>query len=202
MERIIVYKKPESPVSEAYRAMCTNLMVTLGEKKIVEMVGVADNSNISPIIANLSVAMAQAGKEVLVIDCNLRSPKQHELFGVSNIGLADCVTSGEYFKTFVQATAQANLFLLPAGAVVNPVEILLSQTILNILNEARETYDIVLLDVSPAGGVSDAITLGIKADGVVLVLNNKEDKVVQAQKVKELFKQANVPVLGCVLNKV
>lgn len=202
MERIVVYNNPTSPVAEAYRSMCINVQAGLGEKKIVEVAGVADNSYASIVAANLAAAMAQVGKNILLLDCNLRNPRQHELFGIQNRGITDCVLSGEHYKSFVQATAQANLFVLTAGTTVrNPAEVLLSQNMQNILNETKETYDVVLLDVPPAGTVSDAVALGTKTDGVLLVLVNKQDKVEQAQKVKEMFTQAGVPILGCVLDK-
>lgn len=204
MERLIVYHEPESTVAEAYRAMCTNVMATLGERKVLEVAGVADNSNISTVVANLAVAMAQAGKTVLVVDCNLREPKLHELFSLQNCGLSDCLSTADDYGNYVQATKLSKLFVLTAGAAIanNPSEALLSQSMQTILNDVRKVYDVILIDIAPAGTVSEAVSLGTKTDGVLLVLNNKKDKVEQAQKVKEMFTQVNVPVLGCVLNKV
>lgn len=202
MERIMVYNNPEGPVTEAYRTLCTNVLVALGEKKILEVAGVAENSNISTVTANLAVAMAQMGKTVLVVECNLRNPKLHELFGLQNNGLAECATSGAYYKTFIQSTPQANLFVLAAGTTVtNPTEALLRKTMENLLNEVKEPYDVVLLDAPSVETVSDAVALGTKTDGVLLVVTNKQDKVEQAQKAKEMFTQAGVNILGCILDK-
>lgn len=203
MERLIVFTNSDSPVSEAYRVLCMNVLASLDKKKILELAGVTDNSNACLIMSNLAVAMAQAGKSVLVIDCNLREPKLHELFSLQNSGLSDCLSMEDDYENYVQATKQNNLFVLTAGTatVNNPSEALLSLAMQDILNEIRKVYDIILIDIPSAGTVSDAVSLGTKTDGVLLVLNNKEDKVEQAQKVKEMFTQANVPVLGCVLNK-
>ena len=68
MEGLIVYKEPMGVVAEAYRALCANVLATLGEKKILEFVGVADTGNTSTIVANLGVALAQSGKNVLIIE--------------------------------------------------------------------------------------------------------------------------------------
>lgn len=202
MEGLIFDKKPGGAVAEAYRVLCTNLIATLGEKKILEVAGVADTSNTSEVVANLSVALAQAGKNVLVIDCVLRNAKQHELFSLPNRGLAESLSSGEPYINFVKATKQENLFVLAAGvAGENLVETLLSKGMQNLLQDAKETYDVILLDVPPVATVYDAIALGTKADGVLLMLTNKQDKVEQAQKAKEMFTQAGVTVLGCILDK-
>lgn len=202
MERLIVFNNPTSPVTEAYRTLCANVLAGQGEKIIIEVAGVAENTNASLVAANLAVAIAQAGKTVLLIDCNLRKPKQHELFALQSKGVTNCITGSEYYTTFVQATQQANLFVLAAGgSVVNPAETLLSVAMQSILTEVKATYDVVLIDVPPAGAISDAVALGAKTDGVVLVLTNKQDKVEQAQKAKTLFTQAGVNILGCVLDK-
>ena len=204
MERLIVHKEPASVVAEAYRAMCTNVLAMLCERKIVEVVGVAANGNSSTVVANLATVMAQAGKTVLTVDCNLREPKLHELFALKNSGLSDCLSTMDDYANYVQATKQNNLYALTAGTAMtnNPSEALLSPAMQSILNDVRKSYDVILIDVPSPGIVSDAVSLGTKSDGVLLILNNKEDKVEQAQKVKEMFTQANVNVLGCVLNKV
>lgn len=202
MERITVYTQPASSVAEAYRALCINVLAGVGEKRLIEVAGVSNNVDASLVIANLAVALAQAGKHVLVMDCNLRSPKQHEVFGVPNRGVTECLASTGSIADFVQQTVQQNLQVLPAGATIsNPIEKLLSTTFENMLSEVKTIYDVVLLDVPAVGVISDAVALGTKTDGILLVLANKKDKVEQAQKAKEMFIQAGVPVLGCVLDK-
>ena len=167
MERITVYTQPASSVAEAYRALCINVLAGVGEKRLIEVAGVSNNVDASLVIANLAVALAQAGKHVLVMDCNLRSPKQHEVFGVPNRGVTECLASTGSIADFVQQTVQQNLQVLPAGATIsNPIEKLLSTTFENMLSEVKTIY-----------------------------------KVEQAQKAKEMFIQAGVPVLGCVLDK-
>lgn len=204
MERLIVYKKPTDPVTEAYRRFCANMLATLGGKKTVEIVAVSDSSNASLITANLAVAMAQAGKRVLLVDCNLHNPCQHTLFNLQNNGITDCLAAEGDITYFVQVTPQQNLFILTAGAATtqNPVEALMGISMQKVFFEAKADYDVILLDVPSIGAVSDAISLGAITEGVLLVLTNKKDKVEQVQKVKEMFIQAGVTILGCVLDKV
>lgn len=204
MERIVVYNNPVSPVAEAYRSMCTNVLSGLGNKKIIEVVGVTNNSGVSIVTANLAVAMAQAGKKVLIADCNLREPKLHDIFRLENSGLKDCLSMTDDYDNYVQATKQNNLFVLTAGTatIKNPAETLLSAAMQDIVNDIKETYDIVIIDAPSVGSVSDAVALGTKTDGVLLVITNKKDKVEQAQKAKAALLQARVNILGCVLVKV
>lgn len=203
MERIIVYTEPTNQKTEAYRTFCTNLMACLSEgKKVIEIASATERKTASIVTGNLAVAMAQAGTRVLLIDCNLHAPQQHEIFTLQNSGLTDCLMNGQDLCSYVQSTRQANLFVLPSGSsVTNPVEVLLSKPMQELLNMAKAEYDIILLDVPPTEKVADATALGTKTDGVVLIFTNKVDKVHQAQKAKEMFKQAGVPVLGCILDK-
>lgn len=204
MEKLVVYKEPAGQIAEAYRIFCTNLLSGQAENKVIEATGFADNSTASLVVANLAVTMAQAGKKVLLMDCNLHTPQQHELFALNNSGITDCITAGEDYKTFVQATQQTNLFVLTAGSIVvnSPAELLLSAAMQSIITDVKETYDVVLLDVPPVGAASGAITLGVKTDGVLLVIINKQAKVEQAKKAKEMFIKAGISVLGCVLVNV
>lgn len=202
MEGLIFDKEHKGVVVEAYRVLCANVLATLGEKKVVEFAGLANTGNTSAVVSNLGITLAQVGKNILIIDCNLRHPKQHALFGLPNRGLVDCVSTDEPYAAFVQATNQDNLFVLAAGVGEgNPIEILLSKEMQNLLQDATETYDVILLDVPPVATVYDAIALGTKTDGVLLIVTNKQDKVEQAQKAKEMFTQAGVNVLGCILDK-
>lgn len=203
MEKLVVYTQPTDPITEAYRVLCTNVMAGLGEKKLIEVVGISTNAGAGLVAANLAVAMAQAGHQTLVMDCNLRSPEQHLLFGLPNRGITEYLVSATSFTDFVQHTAQQNLQLLTAGtAVLNPVETLLSVPMKKLLNDVKAAYDVIILCVPVTGNTSDAIALGTLTDGAVLVIADKEDRVETALRTKESFIQADVDILGCILNKV
>ena len=203
MEKIIVYTEPTSPIVEAYRVLCTNLLSGLQNKKLIEIASVSVNTDTSVVVANLATAIAQSGKQVLLIDCDLHNPKQHMLFELPNRGVTEYVSSSENYTNFVQETAQNNLWVFTAGATsLNPVEALLSSALQKLRIEVKEIYDIVLVIVPPACDVADAVALGTQTDGVLLVLTNKVDKVQQVQKAKEVFMQAGIPIVGCVLDRM
>lgn len=202
MEKVIVYSKPVSPVTEAYRALCLNLLASLGDKKVIEVTGVTTNSNSGEVVANLAVAAAQTGKNILVMDCNFRKPMQHEVYGLQNNGIAEVLRSNVDFHDFVQATVQPNLQLLAAGtAEAEPAAILQSAELQQTIETARNEYDLVLLDVPAAGETTDAVLLGTKTDGTILVVANKTDKAENVQKVKEMLTQAGITIIGSILNK-
>ena len=202
MEKVIVYMNPASTAAEAYRILCTNLLARKEGKKIIEVVGVTDNSNVDLITANLAVTIAQAGQKVLLMDCNLRSPKQHINFSLESRKLSDCLVTVQNYQDFIQPTAQANLFVMTAGALIEkPVETLLSRPMQELLDMISAAYDIVLLDVPAMTSGADAVAFGTKTDGVLLVLTCKKDKMEQAQKAKEMFMQAGVAIIGCILDK-
>lgn len=200
MEKIILYTQPMSPVAEAYRSLCTNFLASLDDKKVIEVVDVSSNGNSCTVLVNLAVAAAQAGQSVLLMDCNFRNPKLQELCDVPNNGLADCFATENDWHNYVQQTLQTNLKVLTAGIPIdNPVGALLCKAMQDILNAVRLEYDVVLINVPSVKFVTDAVSLGTKTDGVVLVLSNKEDKVEIAQRAKEVFVQAGVNIVGCVL---
>ena len=202
MEKVIVYSKPVSPVTEAYRALCLNLLASLGDKKVIEVTGVTTNSNSGEVVANLAVAAAQTGKNILVMDCNFRKPMQQEVYGLQNNGIAEVLRSNVDFHDFVQATVQPNLQLLAAGtAEAEPAAILQSAELQQTIETARNEYDLVLLDVPAAGETTDAVLLGTKTDGTILVVANKTDKAENVQKVKEMLTQAGITIIGSILNK-
>lgn len=202
MEKLMVYSQPSGSVAEAYRAMCINMLAVLGERKIIEVAGVNEDINASLVTANLAITFAQAGKKVLLIDGNLRKPHLHDFFNLQNTKINNSFDAND-FGDFVQQTAQVNLEILTWNKdIATPLEVLLSSSLQQTFEVMRSKYDIVLINAPYVGEVSDAVALGTKTDGVVLVFVNKKDKVKRALKAKEMLLQAGVNVLGCVLDKV
>ena len=153
-----VLEFPHSPVAEAYRGLRTSLILGMADVKaktiLVTSPGAQEGK--STLISNLAVAMAQAGQRTLVLDADFRQPRQHEIFKISNgSGLSTVLRNGEDFEKAIVPTEQAGLDILPAGpAPDQPSELLGGRAFLQMVNQLREKYDLVLIDSPPVTAVA------------------------------------------------
>lgn len=194
---LIAHNDLKNPATEAYRVIRTSIQFAQAGKelKTLAVTSCMPNEGKSMTIANLAVVLTQAGKSVLIIDCDMRNPTVHKNFGLSNkLGLSSCISMDTPLSAAVQATKVDNLYALTSGVIPpNPSE---------LLQEAREIYDYVLIDLPPVLPVADALVLGAVVDGVVLVIASGEVKVDMARDVKKQLQHAGANILGVVLNKV
>ena len=199
------FKDPKSPVAEAYRSIRTNLQFSGVDKemKVVEVTSAVPNEGKSTVIASLAVVLAQAGKQVLLLDCDFRNPTQHKLFGLHKRGITNYMSKGEDYHSYIQNVEQENLDILVSGPVApNPSEMLMSNKMQNLLDTTRAEYDYVLIDTPPIMPVTDAAVLGAKVDGVMIVIASGQDKPELVQAAKTRLVQGGANILGCILNKV
>ena len=206
-ESLITVTHPHSPVSEAYRILRTNLEFSSLDKPIRTMVvtSAGPDEGKSTTLANLAVTIAQGGKKVILADCDLRRPRQHEIFGLDNdAGLTTMVVDDEALENPpLQETGVPNLWLLPSGPLPpNPSELLGSRRMEEIIAVLTQRADMVLFDAPPVIAVIDAVVLGSKVDGVLLVINAGGTKRDHAQRAKAQLEKVNVRVIGAVLNNV
>lgn len=206
-ESLVTISNPRSPISEAYRTLRTNLEFSSLDKPLKTMVvtSAGPEEGKSTTLANLAVTLAQAEKRVILVDCDLRRPSQHEIFGVANgIGLTSMVVDEEAFKNPpLQETPVLNLKLLPSGPLPpNPSELLGSRRMEEIIATLGERADLVLFDAPPVIAVTDAAVLASKVDGVLLVINAGTTKRDHAQRAKALLEKVNARLVGAVLNNV
>jgi capsular exopolysaccharide synthesis family protein len=160
--------------------------------------------------------MAQAGKNVLIIDADLRRPRQHQIFGLSkNQGLTNLMleynvndseeASLALFKRFLQKPASGigGLFVLASGPIPpNPSELLGSAKMRALLKKLSSQFDFIILDSPPALAVTDAVLLSTQVNGVLLVLDAGRTKKAHLQQVNEQLKEVNAHVIGTVLNRL
>ncbi len=206
-ESLVTISNPRSPISEAYRTLRTNLEFSSLDKPLKTMVvtSAGPEEGKSTTLANLAVTLAQAEKKVILVDCDLRRPSQHEIFGVANgVGLTSMVVDEEAFKNPpLQETPAPNLKLLPSGPLPpNPSELLGSRRMEEIIATLRERADLVLFDAPPIIAVTDAAVLASKVDGVLLVIRAGTTKRDHAQRAKALLEKVNARLVGAVLNNV
>lgn len=157
------------------------------------------------VVANLAAALAELGKQVLVLSCDFRRPVIHRYFRVPNdAGLADALVSpngASPLERTLRWTHLPNVRLVPSGpAPDRPGELLGSDRMREVLRDARRRADYVLLDTSPFMGAGDAAPLLSEVDGVLVVAHAKRTTVQVAQRLGDLLQQLGAPVLGVALN--
>ncbi len=152
---------------------------------------------------NLAVVMAQLGRRVLLIDGDLRKPRIHEVFGVSNrAGLVNILAGGEDPNRVTVTADVANLHIVPSGpAPPNPSELLASVRMRELLRRARSQFDLVIIDTPPVLAVTDATVIGSQADGVVLCLRAGKVLRQDARTCRDRLLMNDVKILGTVLNR-
>lgn len=206
-EHLISIGEPRHPVVEAYRRLRTNLQfynIDAGLKSIVVTSSVASEGK-SSTSANLAVVMAQSGLSVVLVDADLRKPKQHTNFGLPRRpGLAEALVTGQVADSALQPVANVpTLRVLTAGeSVPNPAELLGSQRMRQLMQQLAEQVDIILYDTPPLLAVTDAQVIGHLADGALLVINTHKTAGAAVHRAVEALIQAKVPLMGVVLNRL
>jgi capsular exopolysaccharide synthesis family protein len=191
--------------AERYRMLRT--AVRMGVSRQVQtllVTGARPGDGATTTAVNYAVALAQTGRSVLIIDCNLRAPSAHRAFGIGGYaGLADLLASGgAVFDQFVRPTGVEGLSLLPAGeAPENPAELLESERFDRVLAEARRRFTAVVLDAPALLDTTDATLVAARADGAVLVLRCDATPRGDASAAAESLRRAGVNVVGAVLNR-
>jgi capsular exopolysaccharide synthesis family protein len=201
---LITLTDPQSAAAEAYQSLRTRLEFTrLGHAVTTILVAaVDDTADKSQAVANLAVVMAQAGDKVILVDGDLRRPRQHEIFGVGNQnGLTNWLQGTE--APPLQSSGVDGLQLMTAGpATGNPVAILGAKRIGEQLATLRAKVDYVLVDAPPVLAVTDAALWASQVDGVVLLVNAGSTRRDDAQRARTILEGVQAKVLGAVLLNV
>ncbi len=206
-DSLVMLTMPRSPVSEAYRTLRTNLEFSSLDKplKTIVVTSPGPEEGKSTTLANLAVTLAQADKRVVLVDCDLRRPSQHEIFGLSNeVGLTTMMVDEQAMKDPpLLDTGVSGLRLLPSGPLPpNPAELVGSRRMAEIIAGLSENADLVLFDAPPIIAVTDAAVLASRVDGVLLVIKAGGTKRDHAQKAKALLEKVSAHLVGAVLNNV
>ena len=203
--KLIVHEDPKSPIAEAYRTLRTNLQFAKvnSELRTIMFTSSGPAEGKSTTIANVAVALAQSGRSIILVDCDLRKPVQHRIFGKRNKGVTNILVDDSPAEAFLQDTEIDNLRILPSGPIPpNPSELLSSSKMVELFAELKELADIVLIDAPPTIAVTDAAVMAAKVDGIVLVIDSTSVRPEMAQKAKDLLVKANGHILGAILNRV
>lgn len=202
--KLIAKILPKSSISEQYRTIRTNIQFALVDRdlKTLMVTSVGPGEGKSTTSANLAVVFAQQGKKVLFVDADLRKPTVHYTFSLLNtVGLSSVITKQFTLQEAIEGSGVENLSILSSGPIPpNPAEMLGSKAMDEFLEEARESFDLIIFDTPPILAVTDAQILANKCDGSILVIASEKTERDMAIKGKELLQGAKGKMLGVVLN--
>jgi capsular exopolysaccharide synthesis family protein len=206
-DKLTTYHLPRSPVSEAYRVLRTNLGFAAVDDGLrsVMVTSASLEEGKTTTAANLAVAMAQAGKQVIVVDADLRRPTLHKLFqGRNKQGLTTALLEAQApLRDHLQETVIHGLRLMSSGPLPpNPAELLNSQRMHQLVAALQAEADLVIFDTPPVLLLADASILAAQVGGTILVVNagdTRRDALVQAV---ERLDKAGATLYGVVMNRV
>jgi chain length determinant protein tyrosine kinase EpsG len=195
---------PFSPCGEALRWLRSQLLLRWfgGRRKVLALLATATGEGCSWVAANLAVVFAQLGEKTLLVDADLRHSSLHQYFGLEGRQGLSSILAGRRTLEEVESEIPelGRLSVLAAGAPPpNPQELLLRPSFLQLLEQAGERFDVVLLDTPPALVSADAQIVAVSAGGGVLVMRRHETRSADALQVKNHLQAAGAEVVGAVL---
>jgi capsular exopolysaccharide synthesis family protein len=202
---LVTLTDPRSPAAEAYRTLRTNLTFAALDNPIETLVvtSAAPDDAKAKVVANLAVAMAQSERRTILVEADLRRPDLHKIFRVAGEpGLTTMIVDEAALNNPpLQDTGVQNLWLLPSGPQPpNPTDLLGSQKMEQTIAVLKGLADMVIFDAPPVVSVTDAVVLGTKVDGVLLIVSAGRTRREHTQRAKELLERVHVRIVGTVLN--
>lgn len=197
--------EPVGNQAEQLRALRSQLMMrwfSSGHKTLT-IAGINAGDGASYLAANLAVMFAQLGERTLLIDADLRRPRQHELFNLGNRpGLSELLVGRVNTSAVTRIPAFPNLSVLTAGAVPpNPAELLSRAATPGKLRELAAHYDVILIDTSAVHGSADAAVVAARTGAALLVLRQNHTQLAAAAAFKANLATAGAVLIGTVLNQ-
>ena len=199
--------QPQSVVSEAYRALRTSILLSTSKQppQTILVSSGQPREGKTTTALNLSITLAQRGDRVVLIDTDLRRPRVHRAFGLTNDrGLSSYLAGNMPVDELPRAIWQIpNLFVITSGPTPpNPAELLSSEPIEGLFHELRRQFDFIVMDSPPAITVADSMILAAHADGVVLVVHGAVTTRETLKHTTKLMTSVNARMIGVVLNNV
>lgn len=198
-------KKPFQFI-EAYKSLRTNLQYLTIDRQVKKIVVTSSipGEGKTTVAINLAITLAQTGKKVLLVDCDLRKPQVHRYLhiGMGKLGGVTSLLSDKMkSEDCIVCLEDCGMYVLASGPIPpNPAELLGTQKMQSIINEFSEQFDYVIMDTPPVSAVTDAAVLSKFSDGILFVLRQNYTKIETAQLAKKNLTGVNANIIGCVFN--
>lgn len=201
---LITLAEPTSEAAEAFRRLRTNVQFADVDRPLRTLAVVSPQvgGGKSTIVANLAVAFAQAGKQVIVVDADLLNPGQHLIFETANAaGLVSVLTGDVSPDLALVDTPAAGVRLLPAGpSTPNPAQTLNSPRMDGLIASLLEFADLVLFDTPALASLADSALFAARLDGVLLVADSGTSRRGDMRSARDLLERVHAHILGVALN--
>jgi protein-tyrosine kinase len=207
-DEVVAAYKPFSAEVEQLRAVRSQLMLRwfdkLEQRQVLTVVGTEKGEGRSYIAANLAVVFSQLGERTLLIDADLRNPRQHELFMLPNKGgLSTLLAGRSHEESIAKISDLSGLYVLPAGPIPpNPSELLARMTFDELLAHARVNFDVILIDTPSLSIGEDAAMIAVRTGSVLAVARSASTRVKMFNEMIYGLMNSGVNVVGSVLNDI
>ena len=203
---LIAQELPESFIGEAIRSVRTSVMFSMIDKpkKLIMVTSAVPGEGKTFLASNLAHAIAQTGKNTLLVDTDLRKPRLNEIFSVTRKpGLSNHLIGVGNLESIVKVTSVPDLSIITCGTIpFNPSEILESTLMEKFCGVVREKFDIVVFDTPPAMTVTDAVVLSRNMDGVIITIKSGSTVRNTVKRCLSQLKSSKCEILGAVINNV
>lgn len=196
---------PVTSAVENLRAVRNQLMLRWfganPENRTIAIVSTDSGDGRSWVTANLAVAFSQLGERTLLIDGDLRRPRQHRLFGIDNkIGLTTLLAGRSAEGSIQHITELRNLSVLPAGtAAPNPQELITRSVFGSFLKDVKSRFDVILFDTPAASDCADAQMLAVRAGAALVIAYDRRSRVAQLERLADDMREGGVQIVGSLI---
>jgi len=196
-----------SSLAESYRQIRSSLLFSTPDHppRTLLITSMVQQEGKTSTTGNLAHILAQNEKKVLIIDCDMRRPRQHSVFGITNeYGLSNYLSGNtDDNHQLIQNTQDGAISMIPSGPVPpNPAELLSSKKMLRILEKAQGQFDFVLLDSPPVLQVTDSLMLGQLVEGTIVVVRAGKTTYEMLESGIKKLRDSHINILGLVLNRL
>ncbi|MDP5183846.1 polysaccharide biosynthesis tyrosine autokinase [Blastococcus sp. BMG 814] len=205
-QHVLASADRQSATAESFRAIRTNLQFLDVDHppKVIVVASSVPGEGKSTLAVNLSIALAQGGSRVMLVEADLRRPRVTRYMGlVSGAGLSNVLAGTADIDEVAQTWGDDKLSVLAAGPMPpNPSELLGSEQMRSLLDGLRSTHDYVVIDTPPLLPVTDAAVLSVLADGCVVTTRYGKTRREQLEEATRVLARVDGKLLGVVLNRV
>lgn len=207
LERLEILSE-DSPFafSEAFNSLRTNFNFAAlnGEYKKIVVTSTLQHEGKTSVAINLAISLASAGSKVLLVDCDMRNPSIHRRLRIKrppNTGLSSVLGGESTLENSLFKTSRGITVLLGGTIPPNPVEMLSSKAMSDMLDVLSQHYDYIICDAPPVGLVTDAAVLSTICDGALFIIKQKGAKKKQVHNAINRLKAVNANILGIVFSQ-